>query len=253
VGLGRREIIRIAESVGERSGWDFARVRSDRDPTPWNYNDVAGRYVPRQSHVLDIGTGGGEILLGMAAHFRSGIGIDLDPEMIEQANRNLHEGRAPYVRFMIMDAHDLQFADATFDAVLNRHCNVDVMETARVLRSGGVFVTQQVGQNNSLNILHAFGWTPASFGRAWWQPVSELGCRFCELGFHIEVQAEYDVPYWFRDLPSLVFWLKSVPLPEVFDPEKHWRGVKAIVEKNSTSRGIRTNEHRELLVVRKPV
>lgn len=249
--LGRTEIMRIAESVGERSGWDFARVRWDRDPTPWQYDDVVRRYLPRESHVLDIGTGGGEVFLGMAADFGSGIGIDLDPEMIQVADSNRHEQSIRHVRFAIMDARELQFPDEAFDVVLNRQCSVDVMETARVLRSRGVFVTQQVGQSNSLNILHAFGWTPASFGEEWWQPVSELASCFRELGFHIEVQAEYDVPYWFRDLPSLVFWLKAVPLPEPFDPEKHWRAVKAIVEKNSTARGIRTNEHRELLVVRK--
>jgi SAM-dependent methyltransferase len=251
VGLSRTELMRIAESVGERSGWDFARVRWDRDPTPWQYDDVVRRYLSRGSHVLDIGTGGGEVFLSMAADFGSGIGIDLDPGMIQVANSHRHEQSISHVRFATMDARELQFPDNAFDVVLNRHCFVDVVETARVLRPEGVFVTQQVAKNNTLNIIEAFGWTPSSFGAAWWQPITDLSSSFRELGFRIEVQADYDVSYWFRDLPSLVFWLKAVPLPEPFDPEKHWRAVKAIVEKNSTTRGIRTNEHRELLVVRK--
>jgi hypothetical protein len=49
----------------------------------------------------------------------------------------------------------------------------------------------------------------------------------------------------------LVFWLKSVPLPEPFDIEEHCAGVNRIVNEYQTPRGIETNEHRELLVVQK--
>jgi len=54
-----------------------------------------------------------------------------------------------------------------------------------------------------------------------------------------------------RAVESFVFWLKSVPIPEPFDVEKHWRGINRFIEKNGTDRGIETNEHRELLIVRK--
>ena len=57
--------------------------------------------------------------------------------------------------------------------------------------------------------------------------------------------------YWFRDLESLVFWLKAVPLPEPFDLEKHWEGINYILRNYKTPRGIETNEHRELLIVQK--
>ena len=91
MGMSRTKILRIAESVGERSGWDFARVRWDRDPTPWPYDNVVSSYLSRESHVLDIGTGGGDVFLRMAAGFGSGIGIDLDRAMIEVADSNRHE------------------------------------------------------------------------------------------------------------------------------------------------------------------
>jgi len=50
-------------------------------------------------------------------------------------------------------------------------------------------------------------------------------------------------------MESFVFWLKAVPMP--FDPELHWREVREIVASYGSSRGIETNEHRELLIVRK--
>ena len=64
-------------------------------------------------------------------------------------------------------------------------------------------------------------------------------------------RAEYDVRYYFLDVASLVFWFKSVPLPEDFNIEKHWRQVAQIITEYRTPKGIETNEHRELLIVQK--
>ena len=123
--------------------------------------------------------------------------------------------------------------------------------SVRVLRTHGYFVTQQVTDHNTLNILNAFGWTPASFGDSWWQPAEQLAAEFQLSGCRVIAKAEYNVRYWFSDVESLVFWLKAVPLPEPFDVEKHREGVNRIIKEYSTSRGIETNEHRELLIVQK--
>jgi hypothetical protein len=60
---------------------------------------------------------------------------------------------------------------------------------------------------------------------------------------------EYDVGYRFLDAESLLFWLKAVPTP--FDPELDWRKVREIIVRYGNPRGIETNEHRELLIVKK--
>ena len=241
----------ISDSVGERTGWDFSQMHTERAPVPWSYSDVVRRFLTRLEYVLDIGTGGGEMFLTLAPYFRKGIGIDTNPGMIEQAQQNKAAQGIANVELVVMDGHSLGFPDAQFDVVLNRHCDVNVSETVRVLRTNGYLVTQQVGRRNTLNILEAFGWTPASFGDGWWQPVERLAAEFEQLGCQVVAKAEYDVRYWFCDVESLVFWLKAVPLPEPFDVEKHWQGVNRIIEEHSTQRGIETNEHRELLIVRK--
>jgi hypothetical protein len=41
----RDELRTIAGEVGELSGWDFSVVRDERDPVPWDYQDVVGRYL----------------------------------------------------------------------------------------------------------------------------------------------------------------------------------------------------------------
>lgn len=72
------ELQYIAASVSERRGWDFSRVRDDRDPVPWDYAEVVRRYLQPSGRVLDIGTGGGERFLALAPHFGTGVDIDAD-------------------------------------------------------------------------------------------------------------------------------------------------------------------------------
>ena len=131
------------------------------------------------------------------------------------------------------------------------HLRVYVSEVVRVLRSGGYFITQMVGHRSSLNLLDAFGWTPASFGSDWWQTVSELADQFRQQGCHIIAQAEYDIPYWFQDIESFIFWMRAVPWPDKIELEKHWQNINQILETAQTERGIESNEHRGLLVVKK--
>jgi SAM-dependent methyltransferase len=79
------ELRAIARSVGERTGWDFSGVRDDRDPVPWDYQDVVRRYLRPDSRVLDIGTGGGEQFLQLVPAIGAGLGIDADPGMVATA------------------------------------------------------------------------------------------------------------------------------------------------------------------------
>jgi ubiquinone/menaquinone biosynthesis C-methylase UbiE len=158
--MDHEDLKRIAETVGERSGWDFSRVRDERDPTPWDYADVVRRYLRPEDRVLDVGTGGGELFLELAPGFGEGVGIDFDAEMIRVARENAHDGSPSHVSFEPMDARSLRLPDGSFDAVLNRHAPTEAAEIVRVLRPGGVFVTQQVGRKNTENICSVFGFDP---------------------------------------------------------------------------------------------
>ena len=245
------ELDQIVEANGKLDGWDFSRVRAGRDPVLWEYVDVVRQYLKPTDRVLDIGTGGGEIFFSLAPYFAQGVGIDLNPAMVETARRNQSTLSIDNVSLMIMNGDDLHFDAEEFDIVLVRHSNVFVSEIVRVLRPGGYFIMQMPEQRNSLNFLRAFGWTPASFGPDWWQPVAELADQFRLHDCHILAQAEYDVPYWFHDIESFMFWLMSVPWPEDIELEKHWQNINQILETSQTERGIETNEHRGLLIAQK--
>jgi SAM-dependent methyltransferase len=246
------ELQRIAASVGEREGWDFGRVRDAREPVPWDYLDVARRYLRPADRVLDVGTGGGEKLLSLAACFDSAVGVDVSSEMITTARRNQVAAQVDNVSFDVMRGEALEFPDSAFDVVLNRHCTVDVGETFRVLRPGGYFVTQQVGARNTQNICALFGCgVGGEYDLDLFHELPALAEAFRQLGCRVVCAAEYDVRYWFLDVESLLFWFKAIPMPEDFDIETHWRQVDRAITQFGTPQGIETNEHRELLIVQR--
>ena len=242
------ELKRIYESVGEITGWDFSRTRTRIAPVPWEYGEVVRRYLRPDSRVLDVGTGGGERFLELAPYFGEGVGTDISPAMISTARANLPPGLARRVSFEAMPAHDLRFSDASFDVVLNRHAPVDPDEIHRVLRPGGAFITQQVGSRNTANIHEVFGIHP---NRTFSEEMAAHAERFETLGCAVEARGEYDVRYWFLDVESLMFWMKAIGVQPELDIERHWRQVDEVIGRFGTPEGVETNEHRELLIVRK--
>jgi len=95
---------------------------------------------------LDIATAAGHVAIACAEHVREAVGSDLTPEMLDVARRQAAERGVDNVSFELADAEALPFDDNSFDLVTCRIAphhfpNPDrfIAETARVLRSGGVF------------------------------------------------------------------------------------------------------------------
>ena len=245
------ELKQIVRANGSLDGWDFSRVRAERTPIPWNYVDVVRNYLKPTDKVLDVGTGGGEIFFSLAPYFREGVGIDQQLKMIKTAERNKSTLSIDHVSLLRMEASDLQFEVESFDVVLVKHLHVYVDEIMRVLRPGGYFITQIVGKYTENNFLEAFGWERASSGPDWWQTIDEIAEQFRNHDCRILAQAEYNVPYWFQDVESFMFFIMSVPWPETLELEKHWQAINRILEMYQTEKGIETNEQRGLLIVQK--
>jgi SAM-dependent methyltransferase len=127
----------------EAAGWEekaaayerFFGDITDRVATPL----LAAASVGAGTRVLDVATGPGWVAAEAAERGASVVGIDVAEAMIARA-RNAHPG----LEFRRADAHELPFADASFDAVVG---NLAIMhlsrperamaEFARVLRPGG--------------------------------------------------------------------------------------------------------------------
>lgn len=148
-----------------------------------------------------------------------------------------------------MDARSLAFSDAYLDVMLNRHAPTEVAEIVRVLRPGGVFVTQQVGCRNTKNICAIFEFDPTVKWPGDFRHVHPRARAFRETGSEVVALGEYDAGYRLLDAESFVFWFKAVSIPS--DVEHDWRKALEVIDRYGGPDGTETNEHHALLTVRK--
>ncbi len=254
------ELASITERIPELKGWDFSSLETIEEPPPWRFSEVARSYLDGTQWVADLGTGGGEAFLHLTPDFARGFGIDHSSDRLREAVNLAKDRGADHVAFVRSNGAILPFPDHCLDLVLARYADYVPEEVVRVLRPGGIFATAQMGDNDTANIFETFGW--GTYGAYWrarflsegrvYIATAQTAQQFAALDCDVVSFDEYDVPLYFKDVEALVYYLKASPLPEEIDPHKHWQPISRLVDQHTTDLGIRTNQHRELLVVRAP-
>ncbi len=94
--------------------------------------------------VLDAGCGSGYGSKELSKHFPKIIGIDVSEEAVNYSLRNYSD---PKIEFRVMDLHNLDFIDASFDAVINfeviEHLDRQedvIRDFKRILKPGGYLI-----------------------------------------------------------------------------------------------------------------
>jgi SAM-dependent methyltransferase len=139
---------------------------------------------------------------------------------------------------------------AAFDLVINRHAVFTAAELHRILKPGGLFITQQVGGHNEqqLNqLLHAdlnpqiAGWNLAA-------AVQQLETA----GFEIVEQHETYPETVFYDIGAVVYYLKAVPwqIPG-FSVDTYYDHLLALHHTIQASGGITVTGHRFFIEARR--
>ena len=190
------------------SGWDFSRLsgRMEQTAPPWNYRLQVEEHIKNSHAMLDMGTGGGEFLdslpnLPAQTCATEGYLPNLPIAQTRLAPKGVQ------VR-QIQAENIIPFEDHFFDLVINRHEEYDVNQVFRVLKPGGLFITQQVGGLNDMDINARLGGpVPAYFHWCLLKTTNELMVQ----GFEILKSHEYTGSTRFYDVDSLVYYLKCIP------------------------------------------
>lgn len=248
------EIKDLAARTATWSGWDLLLSKSRRADAPWEFRAVVRGLLTGKESVLDMGCGYGKDLAAVADRFTRGIGVDISKERIADARLSLPIRLRMRVHFTRASAHSVPAPDGGFHVVINRHSALFPEEVDRVLAPGGVFVTQQVGAENTRAIFAAFNEARGPLP-SWPEELllPRTATVLTSLGYEVLRREEYDVPFLFEDAASLLYWMQTVPVPQDFNVETDAGTVLEILDRLGTPQGIVTNEHRELLVMRKPV
>ena len=181
-------------------------MQSGDDDLPWDLTEVLRRYLRPDDRLLDMDTGGGEYLLSLNhPHEKTAATEGWAPNIALCRERLLPLG----IDFRPMpDESAMPFDDASFDVILNRHGSYDVRELKRVLKPGGVFVTQQVGRDNDRELVELLmPDAPAPFPE---HALAEQAEQFRQAGFTIREQGEVHLPIRFYDVGALVWFARII-------------------------------------------
>ncbi|MCR2822530.1 class I SAM-dependent methyltransferase [Lederbergia panacisoli] len=193
------------------SGWDFSYVngtgRIDSEPLTWSYGSKAFTLIGNSSAMLDMGTGGGEFL-SMLRPFPKTIYATEGYEPNVPIAKDRLEPVGVKV-FKIEDDHNLPFENSFFDLILNKHEAYSNQEIRRVISTGGMFLTQQVGGLDCHEINDALG-LPYNEEFIDWN-LDKAATDLENNGFKIiESSEEFPVQRFF-DIGALVYYLKAIP------------------------------------------
>lgn len=240
------------ENVAHMKGWDFSyienRFKTYENELSWDYKEIVEKYLTPEAKILDIDTGGGEILLSFHHPYYL---------------TTVTEGYAPNVKLCeetlgtlgirvceITDYANMPFADDEFDIIINRHGAYDVKELYRILKPGGVFITQQVGEENERELIEFL--LPKCEKAFPGMNLEHQKALFEQMKFQVLMGKEEFKPIEFYDVGALVWFAKIIEWEFVgFSVEKCFERlleVQSIVECEGCIRG---RVHRYLIVARK--
>ena len=196
-------------------GWDFSHISGridDPDPS-WDYRAVIKSYLKETDNLLDMGTGGGEFLLTLKHPYKNTYATEAYEPNYELCLKVLSPLGITVGRTYTDDnfnADDkLPFEDDLFDVIINRHESFDLTEVKRTLRRGGYFITQQVGNKNTNELMQRLNNEDFVFDRTH-HTIEKYTTSLEKLGFKI-IRTDEDIyPVKVYDVGALVFLAKII-------------------------------------------
>ncbi len=193
------------------SGWDFSFVsetgRIQSGALSWSYGSKVLPYIRRADALLDMGTGGGELLsklLPLPEKVAATEGYEPNIPLAKERLEPLGVRRVA----AISEDSKLPFDDDEFDVILNKHESFSPYEVHRILQTGGTFITQQVGGYDCRQINEALG-SPENVYENWSLEAAVHGLE--QTGFRVtEAKEEFPVQR-FYDVGALLYYLKAIP------------------------------------------
>jgi SAM-dependent methyltransferase len=243
----------LEEAETHFSGWDFDYIagREAQAPLRWSYVSEALLRVRKSKALLDMDTGGGEVLARFTPFPTMAYATEGYAPNVPIARERLEPLGVTVVALAADEPRRLPFEDQTFDLILNRHGYYRAPEVSRLLAPGGVFLTQQVGNRNDIGIRELLG-APDAMPIEAWDDLQKAIKALQATGLEITKALEDIYPQRFYDVGALVYQLKAVPwqVPG-FRVVDFFERLKTIHEQIQKDGFVDILEHRFLVIAKK--
>ena len=179
-----KTIWKSEEDCAAIKGWDFSHIHGrykEEDSLPWDYEAIIRSVLKDEMKLLDYDTGGGEFLLSLHHPYENTAATEGYPPNVTLCRERLLPLGIDLRE--CKDAAHIPFPDESFDIIINRHGDFCPMEIRRLLKPGGLFITQQVGSENDRELVEmVLPGTEKPFPH---ENLKEQRTRFLDAGFDI--------------------------------------------------------------------
>ena len=247
-----RSIWEAEERCAHIKGWDFSHIHGryeEADVLPWDYGAVVRGVLRDDMKVLDYDTGGGEFLLSLHHPYENTAATEGYPPNVALCQEKLLPLGID-LRVCRDGAH-IPFEDGAFDIVINRHGDFCPPEIWRLLKPGGLFVTQQVGSENDRDLVAAvLPDVPPPFPH---ENLTEQRRAFEDAGFEILETGEAFGPIRFFDVGAFVWFARIIAWEfPGFCVDRCFDRLLKLQDTIEREGRIEGTTHRYLIVARKP-
>ena len=232
-------------------GWDFSHINeryTEQEDLPWSYYDRIKTYLKDDMKLLDYDTGGGEFLLTLNHPYLNTTATEGYQPNVELCKEVLLPLGIHFKE--CSDASNLLFENNSFDMMINRHGDFDPKEIYRVLKEKGLFITQQVGEDNDRDLVErVLPNTPKPFPH---MNLKELREIFVQEGFEILEENEVYRPIRFYDIGAFVWFAHIIEWEFIdFSVEKCFDKLLELQKEIDEKGYIEGTIHRYLIIARK--
>jgi SAM-dependent methyltransferase len=231
----------VSDAVGVPiTGWEFAWLdgRAVGSEPSWSYPELARPLLRRAGSLLDLDTGGGELLTELAPLPSTTVAVESWAPNVPVARDRL----APYGVSVVTE---LPSGEREFDLVLSRHGRLPLADIARLLKPGGTLLSQQVGSDDLTDLNTALG-APPPYPQPWNAEVAVAALRAA--GLEVTDVREEHPPLTFRDIGAIVYQLRAVPWQvRDFDTRRYDRALRRLDAAIRTDGEFTATAHRFLV------
>lgn len=207
-----RQFLHLIEHANKSfNGWDFSYIsdtgRSASSLLSWSYGSMVVSLLEDSHALLDMGTGGGEFLSKLSPFPKMVCATEGYLPNLPIAKKML-EPLGINVVGISVDDH-LPFENGQFDLIINKHESFVAKEVRRIIKDNGIFLTQQVGGSDCLEINKMFE-EPLNKEFLTWN-LEKAKKDLINNGFKlVECKEEFPIQR-FYDIGALVYYLQAIP------------------------------------------